>query len=110
MTVINANIVVRWSDRDEIKADPELVCDVCKTVLCDVEHGDSLQVLASVAADHDCPVRFDVPEATAEPAPAACPKCGGTAGAHRPYRVSAGISIPCPRDRKTPYPTTTKEN
>lgn len=42
---------VRWSD-DTAKSDPELVCDDCGEVLCDVEHGDTLAALVAVASQH----------------------------------------------------------
>lgn len=47
---------VRASD-DIVKADRELACTYCDAVLCDVEPGDTLRVLASVAEDHltHCP-------------------------------------------------------
>jgi len=40
---------------DEVKTDLELTCTECGTVVCDIEHGDNLKVLASVANDHVCP-------------------------------------------------------
>jgi len=43
----------RASD-DVVKTDLELICTECDTVVCDIEHGDNLKVLASVADDHVC--------------------------------------------------------
>ncbi len=43
----------RVSD-DTVKRDPELVCSRCDEVLCDIEHGDTLDVLVGVATDHRC--------------------------------------------------------
>ena len=39
---------------DDVKRDLELTCDKCGEHLCDIEHGDSLAVLAQVALDHFC--------------------------------------------------------
>jgi len=41
----------RLSD-DPLKRDLELTCDDCGRVLCDVQAGDSLAVLASIAVGH----------------------------------------------------------
>ena len=43
----------RTSD-DEVKRDLELTCRSCDEVLCDIEHGDSLDVLVRTVADHSC--------------------------------------------------------
>ena len=43
----------RQSD-DAVKRDLELTCTWCGTWICDIEHGDTLRVLASTAADHAC--------------------------------------------------------
>jgi hypothetical protein len=40
---------------DDVKRDLELTCTVCGQVLCDVEDGDELSVLAEMAAEHTCP-------------------------------------------------------
>ncbi len=37
---------------DPAKVDLELICEACGTHICDAEHGDSLEVLASTALDH----------------------------------------------------------
>jgi len=39
---------------DEVKTDLELTCTECGEVLCDIEHGDNLKVLCSVADEHEC--------------------------------------------------------
>lgn len=39
---------------DPVKQELELTCTKCYEVLCDVEDGDSLEVLASMASDHRC--------------------------------------------------------
>ncbi|MBA9005856.1 hypothetical protein [Thermomonospora cellulosilytica] len=44
----------RQSD-DPAKRDLELTCIRCRRVVCDIEHGDSLLVLADTAATHTCP-------------------------------------------------------
>ncbi|MFF6829931.1 MULTISPECIES: hypothetical protein [Streptomyces] len=54
---------VPWDDypmrrsADPAKRDMELIHDACGEHLCDVEHGDTLPVLAGVVTDHDaaCP-------------------------------------------------------
>lgn len=40
---------------DPARRDLELVHTECGTVLCDVEHGDSLALLVSIADGHFCP-------------------------------------------------------
>lgn len=39
---------------DPVKTDLELTCLNCGAVVCDVEHGDTLDVLVRTAADHRC--------------------------------------------------------
>jgi hypothetical protein len=39
---------------DEVKTDLELTCTECGEVVCDVEAGDNLKVLADVADEHVC--------------------------------------------------------
>ncbi|MFJ4678993.1 hypothetical protein [Kitasatospora sp. NPDC088783] len=63
---------VRWDDYpmlcsdDTVKSDLELVHTRCGTRLCDVEHGDSLSVLAGMVTDHDaCCSRAARPDPTA---------------------------------------------
>lgn len=43
-----------WASDDVVKRDLELTCSVCRQVLCDVEDGDTLSVLVSVAQGHVC--------------------------------------------------------
>lgn len=43
----------RQSD-DAVKVDLELTCDRCGFIVCDIEHGDTLAVLAATARDHNC--------------------------------------------------------
>lgn len=45
--------VVAVSD-DPVKRDPELRCAMCGEHLCDIEHGDTLETLVSVADNHVC--------------------------------------------------------
>lgn len=45
------NFITRASD-DAVKRDLELTCCTCGTVVCDVEDGDTLSVLADVADSH----------------------------------------------------------
>ena len=40
------------ASEDPAKVDLELFCEACGTHICDAEHGDSLEVLASTALDH----------------------------------------------------------
>lgn len=40
---------------DELKSDLEVTCDRCDAHLADAEHGDGLDVLVRVAAEHVCP-------------------------------------------------------
>lgn len=37
---------------DDVKRDLELICTLCDDRLCDVQHGDTLHVLAMMAEDH----------------------------------------------------------
>lgn len=37
---------------DAVKTDLELTCLLCAEVVCDIEHGDRLSILLSVAEDH----------------------------------------------------------
>jgi hypothetical protein len=39
---------------DDVKTDLELTCTDCGEVVCDIEHGDNLKILCSVADDHVC--------------------------------------------------------
>jgi len=39
---------------DQVKTDLELTCTECGEVVCDIEAGDNLKVLAEVANDHEC--------------------------------------------------------
>lgn len=39
---------------DVVKTDLELTCIECNTVICDVEHGDTLLTLVNMAQDHVC--------------------------------------------------------
>lgn len=43
--------IVRMSD-DPVKADRELYCQKCNTHLCDVQDGDTMDVLVSVTRHH----------------------------------------------------------
>lgn len=45
------------ASRDPVKVDLELCCTGCGAHLCDIEAGDTLQVLADVADDHICSER-----------------------------------------------------
>lgn len=45
------NFMVQDSD-DLAKQAPELVCLLCDDIICDVEHGDTLNILAQTAMDH----------------------------------------------------------
>jgi hypothetical protein len=49
-------VIIQASD-DLAKEDNELVCCLCGKALCDVEGGDELEVIVSVALDHsgECP-------------------------------------------------------
>ena len=40
------------ASEDPAKVDLELICEACGTHICDAQHGDSLEVLASTALDH----------------------------------------------------------
>ncbi|MFE5342590.1 hypothetical protein ACFQ80_20375 [Isoptericola sp. NPDC056578] len=53
MTLTPSHFEARRSD-DPVKTDLELTCTACESVLCDVEHGDSIEVLLSVAEGHVC--------------------------------------------------------
>lgn len=44
---------IRWNDGADLLS---LYCDTCDEVMCDVEDGDGLDVLAGVARDHFCGV------------------------------------------------------
>jgi hypothetical protein len=46
-------VEVRWP-ADELALNPSLVCMWCNTALCEVEHGDAVQVLINVVNDHVC--------------------------------------------------------
>ena len=46
---------VRQSD-DIVKTDLELTCTECGVSVCDVEDGDQLRILISMAEDHVCGV------------------------------------------------------
>lgn len=48
-----AGIEARLSD-DVVKTSLELTCVACDEIICDVEHRDTLSVLASTALDHKC--------------------------------------------------------
>ena len=39
---------------DDLKRDLEVTCRECGHVLCDAEHGDSLETFANMARDHIC--------------------------------------------------------
>jgi hypothetical protein len=39
---------------DSVKSDLELTCMLCNTVLCDIEHGDTVGTLVEVAKSHAC--------------------------------------------------------
>ena len=39
---------------DEVKTDLEVTCTDCGAVICDVEAGDTLDVLARTADAHEC--------------------------------------------------------
>jgi hypothetical protein len=71
---------VRWPD-DPAALNPRLVHLVCGTVLCDVEEGDTLSVLVSLAQDH---VAQDVREDYG------CPGAGEDAINHDTYKEQAG--------------------
>lgn len=45
-------VIVAIQSSDEVKRDLELICPVCHKVVCDVEPGDSLGVLARTALGH----------------------------------------------------------
>ena len=51
--VLLEGVTVKVSD-DAAQLDPDLVCDSCGQVLCSIEHGDTLSVLADVAVGHKC--------------------------------------------------------
>jgi len=40
-------------DEDEVQTDLNLVCDHCGTVVCTVEAGDTINLLARVCLEHD---------------------------------------------------------
>lgn len=48
-TILNGFVV---HDGDFAKRAPELLCLTCDDSLCDIEHGDSLATLVSVALEH----------------------------------------------------------
>jgi hypothetical protein len=56
---------VRMSS-DEVKRDHELTCPACQKLICDIEAGDTLGILARTALDHRCgdeePPEEDKPE------------------------------------------------
>jgi hypothetical protein len=43
---------------DDVKTDLELTCTDCGEVLCDIEAGDNLKVLAEIADEHVCSEDF----------------------------------------------------
>lgn len=47
------NFVCRASS-DSVKTDLELTCRKCEEHICDVEDGDSIQVLMDVIENHQC--------------------------------------------------------
>lgn len=52
---MNTDILLEFTARqsdDNVKRDLELTCDECGEIVCDVEAGDSLSVLADVADSH----------------------------------------------------------
>lgn len=51
-----AGFEVLQSD-DPVKTDLELTCSTCREHVCDVEAGDTLDVLAASATDHECKPR-----------------------------------------------------
>lgn len=56
---------------DTVKRDLELTCRDCNTVICDIEHEDTLEILAGAALDHEC-----------APNPDKCDECGLRRTAH----------------------------
>ena len=64
---------VRVSD-DTAKPDPELYCLDCGERLCDVEHGDTLEILVDVVAVHLRLLECNPKKRTLE-----CDHCGGPA-------------------------------
>lgn len=60
-----SQFIVNDSD-DLAKSDHELVCLICAEVICDVEPGDMLNILASTAMDHTktCTYEQHHPQAT----------------------------------------------
>jgi hypothetical protein len=58
--VNNLNDMKAVQSDDPLKRDLELTCTKCATVLCDIEHDDTLDVLVRIAHAHDCP-RKDAP-------------------------------------------------
>lgn len=54
---INTDHLERFTARqsdDYVKRELELTCDGCGDVVCDVEDGDTLAVLARTVSDHVC--------------------------------------------------------
>ncbi|WP_396908067.1 hypothetical protein [Mycolicibacterium sp.] len=39
---------------DPVKVDLEMICEGCDSHLCDVESGDTLDVLVNMAVSHSC--------------------------------------------------------
>ena len=39
---------------DIVKRDLEMTCDSCYAIICDVEDGDSLDILTQMSAEHEC--------------------------------------------------------
>jgi hypothetical protein len=44
---------VLWQSSDDVKRDLEVICLTCGEHLCDAEHGDLLEILATAAASHE---------------------------------------------------------
>lgn len=55
---------------DTAKTDLELVHDACGVTVCDIEHGDTLDVLVRVVIDHVCPTDSDQHPLAGQPATA----------------------------------------
>ena len=43
---------------DSVKRELELTCDECGEYLCDVEDGDSIEILSGIATEHQCEDRL----------------------------------------------------
>jgi hypothetical protein len=53
---INLSTFEAQQSDDDLKTELELTHTICGEVLCDIEDGDELAVLVSVAEGHQCPI------------------------------------------------------